>query len=1232
MNEPLNPLPQSPATVTEKIRPTLFIALGGTGMKVNIRLRRRILNAIWGGNARVQQISDFPLAQFINFDLDAGEVTQDGKSVKTDVLAEQVAFTSEEKLIERLDLSKYTHSDDELKRHREVAEWFPLTPAKIRQLGIDPSKGAGQIRALSRLYFFDKYPVIRDKIRSKLERLLSNIGAQADKLKRLGLEIEPGKVRVVICGSAAGGTGSGAFLDMGYLAKAILKEKHVEGKVDLFFLLPGGFVSKTNPDRIQANAYAALMELETALRGHRLVQQWDALDNLFIDNRPYDDAYIIDNTNVAQAKTGDMEDLYEMLSDVFFSDFTSQDFANGKRTVAVNQNQHKIKPHRVRLPQDYGDDTELRFTTHYSSLGQAVLDTQVDARQNVRLHRQVQQMLKAFFGIANAGFNGNRPTDKERDDFLREQLAIVPRTFTELPEFLAKVELTHATGEFTHYQVADDLLQVEGGLSVGAQIEQKVEHLFEQLLHGGADKDQWLQHVREIQQQLDRDTKGNRVDSAEHNHEALIRENRLKRLAALTCEDALPEQLFRRLDDDERGGLDYTLALVEMLKDRLENETSGIVPALERNAVRFAELAEKLETAELAREFERLKETTGKGLLARLSGKERQAETVLGQVKEALRDSLLFYVRHVAAREAAVLLRELSDWLGRKQGVDHQGRVQWSGFVGRLQDGRNAVDSLLAGIDEDIARIDAHIRERHATLIPLALPQGSDEMPTQSPELREWAKDAFADFGGSRSLFAKLQSDEGREELLFKLRNKAAQQLPASAQAATGDPLLAALALLTAEEQREKFRLLLQRAMPWVPLSLTGGFGIGRQNYTCMIGVKDAVEFKRLYGAMLQQELPQGTGMVADQLQFIESGTPGKLVCYVELSGFPAPALTPLPTYLASYRKESQLIPLHTHKRTSQFVQPIQLTQEQYRQLAEDFKLYLHAIALGVLKRRADDKYEILIDGDNFAVGDEFAVRQNGLDALQRAEIVEQVRRRLNTLHSPQQLAALVALFDDCRKQAYRPLKRSGEGGNAETLFLTFPYKLAELLMREYEQRLAEHPASQVQSWKERAAGQLERFAERLAGSRGDVYADEVHPEHREKLQLRAEFFQAGWLEQQLGAAAAPASVAFSAAAAPAPQAAVPLAPPGSLPPPPPGVPLQPQYDYHLSVAGQTYGPYSFALLQQYVQSGHVARDSLLWREGLANWQPAAQLAELAGLFAPPVPAAPVAPPPPVMN
>jgi hypothetical protein len=1226
MNENAQPTgAAAPNPISEKIHPTLFIGLGGTGMKVNIRVRRRILNAIWGGNSQVRQISDFPLVQFINFDLDSGEVTQDGKSSKTDVLAEQVSFTSEEKIIEQLNLSKYTHSIDELNRHREVAEWFPLTPEKIRHLGIDPSKGAGQIRALSRLYFFDKYATIRDKMRDKVSRLLSNIGAQADKLKTLGLEIDPGKIRIVITGSAAGGTGSGSFLDMGYLAKAILKESNIAGKVDLFFVMPGGFHAY-NTERVQANGYAALMELETCMRGNPLLKHWDATDNLFIDTRPYDDVYIIDNANIAQAKTSDQEDIYEMLSDVLFTDFTSQDFANKKRSIAVNQNQHKIRSYTVRLPQDYGDNTELRFPCSYSSLGQAVLDTQIDARQNVRLNRQVQQMLKAFFGVANAAaVGGNRPTDKERDEFLREQLNVTPRTFTELPEFLSRVELTMATGEFTHFQIADELLQVEGDTSITGQIEQKVEALFERLQSGGADKDQWLTHVREIQQQLERDTKGSSVDSAERNHEVRIKENRQKRLAELVREDALPEKLFRRLDDDERGGLDYTLALVEMLKDRLENEGSGIIPALEKNAARFHELSEKLESSELAREFERLKETTDKGLFARISGKDKQADTVLGQVKDTLRESLLFYVRYVASREAAQLLRDISDWLGRKERVDHNGQPIWNGFVGRLQDGRHAVNQLLKRIDTDIAKIDASIKEKHATLIPLALVQNSDEPGGESPDVREWAKDAFKDFGGSKVLFGKLQTEEGQEELLAKLRNKSVQQLPK--QAPGVDPLMTALGALTPDEQREKFRLLLQRAMPWVPLNLSGGFNISKDRYTCLIGVHDANEFKRLYGAMLGQCLPQGTGMNAGQIQFVESGMPGKLICFTELSGFPLPALTPLPTYLASYRKEGSAIPLHGHKRISQFVQPIQFTQEQYRGFAEDFKLYLHAIALGILKRLDNNLYEFYIDKEDFTIGDEFSVRQSGFKPVHRSDIENQIRQKTLRL-SDAQLAGLIALFDDMSRSAYKAQKRIDEQGASEQ-FQAFPFKIAELLKKEYQARLKRQATGREQELSKLASDALGQFSQWVAGSRADVYQDEVHPDHGEKLSVREEFFTDGWLES-LFKNASPIIAAPGVPAAPGMAPPPPPAPGASGTPPPPVA--VPQYSYHLSVAGVNYGPYSTAQLQQYVQSGQITRDSLLWREGMAAWLNAGQILELSSLFLPtaggPPPVAMPAPPP----
>nr|NLU59581.1 hypothetical protein [Pseudomonas sp. BIGb0427] len=95
-----------------------------------------------------------------------------------------------------------------------------------------------------------------------------------------------------------------------------------------------------------------------------------------------------------------------------------------------------------------------------------------------------------------------------------------------------------------------------------------------------------------------------------------------------------------------------------------------------------------------------------------------------------------------------------------------------------------------------------------------------------APRCASGPKDAFKDFGGSKVLFGKLQDEEGQEELLGKLRSKAVQQLPKQNQGI--DPLLSALAALTPDEQREKFRQLLQRAMQQAPLNLTGGFGIVR--------------------------------------------------------------------------------------------------------------------------------------------------------------------------------------------------------------------------------------------------------------------------------------------------------------------------------------------------------------------------------------------------------------------
>lgn len=85
----------------------------------------------------------------------------------------------------------------------------------------------------------------------------------------------------------------------------------------------------------------------------------------------------------------------------------------------------------------------------------------------------------------------------------------------------------------------------------------------------------------------------------------------------------------------------------------------------------------------------------------------------------------------------------------------------------------------------------------------------------------------------------------------------------------------------------------------------------------------------------------------------------------------------------------------------------------------------------------------------------------------------------------------------------------------------------------------------------------------------------------------------------------------------------------GAAPPPPPTAPM-----YHVAINGESRGPYDMATLQGQVQGGTMTRDTLVWTQGMAEWQPAGSVSALGGLFAsvpppPPPAAAPASPSPP---
>ena len=73
-----------------------------------------------------------------------------------------------------------------------------------------------------------------------------------------------------------------------------------------------------------------------------------------------------------------------------------------------------------------------------------------------------------------------------------------------------------------------------------------------------------------------------------------------------------------------------------------------------------------------------------------------------------------------------------------------------------------------------------------------------------------------------------------------------------------------------------------------------------------------------------------------------------------------------------------------------------------------------------------------------------------------------------------------------------------------------------------------------------------------------------------------------------------------------------------NTPPPPPNV------QYMLLVNGQQAGPFNMQQLQQLVQQGQMTPQTYVWKQGMQNWELAANVAELAQLFMPATP-----PPPP---
>ncbi|WP_295426356.1 tubulin-like doman-containing protein [uncultured Thiodictyon sp.] len=1230
-----------PAEQIVKLHPTLYIGVGGTGMEVILRVRRRILSALWGPQrnpVRLASLADFPVAQFIHFDLDQGALVESGKSQRTDPLADAVKLSDEDRLVESFEIERYSRSDDDLAKYPHIENWSPLTPKKIREMGIDPAKGAGQIRAISRLYFFDKYPKIKEKIRGKLASLKSGLSKDTQ-LKALGLDLDQSKFRIVVIGSVAGGTGAGSFLDMGWLAKWIAKETVNSASVEMMVFLPTGYQS-ANKERTEANGYASFMELETCMQGNsRFVTRWDAYDRLdnLANEPPYNEVYLIDSGNLAQFHTADQKDVYGMVADALFEDFASIEFANKKRSVAVNQQQHKNRPFTPPVPGSRYGDMRLSYYQGYSAFGQAVLDTQRGLQRDMRAYRWTAEMVKAFFGVAMANVGARRATDKQRDDFMAQYIQLVPRAFTNFPDLSdPRARLNRA--EFTDYQMTDSLLIDRQGSLVDGML-QKVAASIERIATAN-NKDEWGLCIRESVKQLEHDvvrdqdsTADTTEDRVSHDASELFNDTTVK----------IRDQLYVYLDNKEYGGLEYVLSLVEQIKDRLENPSTGLIAAMADNSRRYAEIRDVVRTCEYDRLLSNLEQTKGGGLFS-FGNKEEQARLILSQIKQEICHFLQFHLRATAAAHASALLKKVSQWLGERQGIDGRGDATWSGLVGEFQAGRNAVVAMIDSVDSKVDLLLEDTHKEHKTYILVATPDEGAPLPAVN-ELRAWADDVFTNIGGSRTLFPMLGEPKERERLIGLLRVKAEQQIAALShrQSDEGDPLLLALEAMSPTERQSKFRDLISRAMPWVDASWGKDFEPKSDQFKCYIGVASATEYEKRFKDELLMQIPGGVGITPQQVAFVDTGMPGRAVCYCELSGIPLTTLRGMEAWRTSYRKESEKIPLHTHRDSTQFTHPLAPSTSELNRLADEFYQFLLGVMLGILSRDTrgetvpPGQYVFAVSrGDSRRIGNERAFRLNGLPETYRSQILAEISERVSGLN-PTQLGCMAVLADYYAKEVYTPRLVEDETGSQRPV-KGFAAAIAEELGRDLREKTRRKGVSDADSAQclRQALDRIDAWSRTVENSNADAYGWEVQESEQPRVKrvVLPIFFEAGALGSLLGQPAqshAQTTAGVVNVQAYSPGLGAPPPPPafGSSLPPPIGVPpVVPQYQYFVVLNGQQQGPYPYLQLQQLLATRQLEVATLAWREGLAGWLPISQVPELAALLLVTPPPVPGTPPP----
>jgi len=237
------------------VRPSIIIGLGGTGQRIILEVRRRIIQ-------EYGDLDKIPIIGFLVIDTDSEKPIIPGID---DYTLNKIQLAPSELVHAKV---TGTHKlKSELRSYPHLSEWVDKS---ILERG-DITVGAKGIRAIGRLAYFLNYI----NIKKSFNGIYSQVTNQPNlryMTENYGMSVASG-VNVFIVTSVCGGTGSGMFLDLAFTIKDLLAG--TEHQRIGYLILPGVF----GTDMAKGAGYAALRELNHYSMDHEFEANWENESN-----------------------------------------------------------------------------------------------------------------------------------------------------------------------------------------------------------------------------------------------------------------------------------------------------------------------------------------------------------------------------------------------------------------------------------------------------------------------------------------------------------------------------------------------------------------------------------------------------------------------------------------------------------------------------------------------------------------------------------------------------------------------------------------------------------------------------------------------------------------------------------------------------------------------------------------------------------------------------------------